>query len=60
MDPIISLQHIEQEAQLAAQRYRTLSEACPYPFHTEAGRIFKQHFEQAKAELLALQRGDAA
>ena len=60
MDPIISIEQIEREAQLAAQRFKHINEACPYPFHTEAGRIFKQHFEQARAELLALQQGDPA
>ncbi len=60
MDPIISIEQIEREAQLAAQHYANVNEACPYPFTTEAGRIFKQHFEQARAELKALQQGDVA
>lgn len=60
MGPVISIEQIEREAQLAAQHYANVNDACPYPFATEAGRIYKQSFEQAKAELKALQQGDVA
>jgi len=60
MEPIVSIEQLKREARLAAQHYVDVNDACPYPFTTKAGRTFKQHFEQARAEIKALQQGDAA
>lgn len=38
---IVSKQTIEREARAAAQAGRSLNDACPYPFASEAGMHFK-------------------
>lgn len=44
MDPIISISRIEREANQAATLYTDINAACPYPFDTNAGRLFKEFF----------------
>lgn len=51
MDPIIPISRIEQEAQKAAAQYRDINAACPYPFDTDAGRLFKEFFLLARENL---------
>lgn len=50
-EPIISIERVQREAQAAAQRFSDVNAACPYPFTTEAGRVFKQAFVAARALL---------
>lgn len=38
--PAVPRETIEREAITAAQAGQTLCDACPYPFHTEAGQHF--------------------
>ena len=44
---IVAIDTIEKQAQEAAQQGKSLNEACPYPFTTEAGRHFKAAYLQA-------------
>jgi hypothetical protein len=46
-------ERVEQEARAAAQRFASLNDACPYPFGTEAARIFSDAFAAARAALEA-------
>lgn len=39
-----SAQHVQREAQAAAGHFTDVNAACPYPFTTEAGRIFRDEF----------------
>ena len=48
MDPIISISRLEREANQAATRYTDINAACPYPFDTNAGRLFKEFFLLAR------------
>jgi hypothetical protein len=48
MDPIIPISRIEREANAAALQYGDVNAACPYPFDTDAGRLFKQFFLLAR------------
>ncbi|MFZ3141175.1 hypothetical protein [Polaromonas sp.] len=41
---IIPISRIEREAQQAAERYDGINAACPYPFDSHAGRLFKEFF----------------
>ena len=43
-------ERIRTEAQKAAWEFDTLDEACPYPFATVKGVIFKEAFQTAQAE----------
>ena len=43
-EPIISIDQIKQQAAQAATQYSDVNDACPYPFYSAAGRIFKQEF----------------
>jgi hypothetical protein len=47
---IISIERVEREAKVAAQKYANVNDACPYAFHTEAGRVFKAAFFIAREE----------
>lgn len=42
--PIISIERIKKQAKEAAQKYANVNDACPYPFQSEAGRVFKEAF----------------
>ena len=46
---IVAIETIEKQAQEAPQQGKSLNEACPYPFSTEAGRHFKAVYLQAVA-----------
>jgi len=48
-DPIISRERLEREARAAAKTYDNVNDACPYPFHDDAGRIFADEFKRARA-----------
>ncbi len=48
-DPIISRERLEREARAAARTYDNVNDACPYPFGTDAGRIFAAEFKRARA-----------
>ena len=47
-EPIISIERIQEQAFKAARLYANINDACPYPFGTEAGRVFKEHFLWAR------------
>jgi hypothetical protein len=51
MQEIIAIERIEREARAAAVRYADLFDACPYPFHTDAGRAFRLCFLRARVEI---------
>lgn len=51
MDHIMSIERIRQEARAAAQRFADINDACPYPFATEAGRIFREEFAAVRTAL---------
>jgi len=42
------LERVRTEAQKAAWEFDTLDEACPYPFNSVKGVIFKEAFLQAQ------------
>lgn len=46
---IISRERAEREARAAAKTYDNVNDACPYPFHDDAGRIFAEEFKRARA-----------
>ena len=48
---IIPIARVEREARQAAQKYNCIDDACPYPFDTDAGKLFKQFFLQARQNL---------
>ena len=48
---IIPISRIEREAQQAARQYDCLNAACPYPFGSDAGHMFKAFFKQARDQL---------
>ena len=48
-EPIASRETIEREAREAAKQYSNVNDACPYPFHTEAGQIFHAEFNAIRA-----------
>jgi len=39
---------IQAEAFAAARKYSNVNDACPYPFHTPEGRLFKEEFLWAR------------
>jgi len=53
MEPIVSIERIKREAEHSAALYSDVNAACPYPFFSGAGRLFKQFFLQARARLQA-------
>ncbi len=48
-DPIISRERLEREARAAAKTFSDINDACPYPFGTDAARIFSDEFKRARA-----------
>jgi hypothetical protein len=52
MTEITSIDRIKREAHQAVKTYHTLNDACPYPFGSDAGKIFKEYFLQAQSECL--------
>lgn len=55
---MIDKDHIQAQARSAARHYSTMLEACPYPFGSEAGRVFKEEFIAAR-EGMAMGSDDA-
>ena len=51
MDPIISISRLEREAIASARQHSCINAACPYPFDTDAGRLFKHFFWLARENL---------
>jgi len=51
--PIISIDQIKREATAAAVKYSDVNDACPYPFATEAGQVFKSAFKEAREAILS-------
>ena len=49
--PELELETIKKEAQEAAFFHDNINAACPYPFDTIAGVMFKQSFYAAKAAM---------
>lgn len=43
-EPIVSIDAIKTQAREAAAKYTDVNDACPYPFGTAAGRVFKEEF----------------
>lgn len=52
-EPIISRERIESQARSAARMYSNVNDACPYPWATDAARLFKAEFSRARIELEA-------
>lgn len=52
MPNIIPIERIEREALAAAKRYTDLNAACPYPFDSDAGHVFKAFFLQARRNMV--------
>lgn len=52
-EPIVSRARIEEKARAAAKTYDDVNDACPYPFATDAGQLFKAEFLRARAVLAA-------
>lgn len=50
-EPIISRERVQAEARAAAQKYSDVNDACPYPFGSEAGRVFRETFLAMRASL---------
>lgn len=50
---MIDKDHIQAQARSYARQYATLQEACPYPFTSEAGWVFKEAFLAARADMQA-------
>ena len=45
---VIPIERIRREAKESAQRFANVNDACPYPFESEAGRLFKEAFFLAR------------
>ena len=50
METILSIARIRQEAHDAAKHFDDVNAACPYPFGSEAGRVFREQFLATRAE----------
>lgn len=59
-DQIKSIAKIEAEAKAAAKIYKTINEACPYPFGTDSAHHFKAAFKAERAKIEAEQAGKVA
>ena len=51
-EPIASLKSILIEATKAARHYVDVNDACPYPFMSEAGRLYRNAFNAERNRLL--------
>lgn len=56
---IVSKERIEREAREAADNGLSLDHACPYPFHSAAGRHFRQQHAAALAARQTREEGQA-
>lgn len=54
--PEIDIEAIKKEAQEAAFFHDNINSACPYPFATAAGVIFKEAFLNAKQSTQAFEQ----
>lgn len=52
-ESIVSRELVERQARSAAKTYDNVNDACPYPFASVAGQLFKAEFIRARAELAA-------
>lgn len=50
-EPIIPRDQVQREARDAAAHYSDVNDACPYPFDSEAGRVFRSEFMAMRASL---------
>lgn len=51
-DPhIVARDRVVQEAREAARQFVDVNDACPYPFDSEHGRIFRREFITMRAAL---------
>ena len=41
---VIPIARIQREAAESAQRFANVNDACPYPFQSAAGQVFKEAF----------------
>lgn len=55
-EPIVPIDQIKREAHAAAEAGESINDACRWPFHTEAGRRFKDFYAMHRAALVALGR----
>jgi hypothetical protein len=53
-EPVVSIERIKAQAIAAARIYTTVNDACPYPFGTQAGKVFKEEFMWARTAVLAV------
>lgn len=60
MESITPITQIERAAADAAQHHDNAATACPYPPHTEAARLFAEHFHAALAQRTARHAEEAA
>lgn len=51
MEEVIPIERIKRMAEERAAQYSDVNDACPYPFFSGAGRLFKQFFLQARGKL---------
>ena len=51
VEPIIPIARIEREAIAAARQHACINAACPYPFGSAAGRLFKQLYLAAQKNM---------
>jgi hypothetical protein len=54
---VIPIERIKREAHESAQRFKNVNDACPYPFQSAAGQVFKEAFYIARE---AKERGQPA
>ena len=54
-EPVVSIDLVKQQAADAALVYTDINEACPYPFYSEAGRLFKKEFGRVRLAIFAAQ-----
>jgi len=59
LEPIVPIDKIKQIAKDGAARGLSLDNACPYPFDTAAGRLFKEVYFFHKAALAMLATTEA-
>lgn len=53
MEPIVNIADLVRKAHAAAKAKQTLNESCPWPFHTEAGKMFKAEYLKAVSAMEA-------
>ena len=51
---IYSIAKIESDARKAAHEFVDLNDACPYPFHSTAGHVFRLEFYAERDRKLML------